>query len=612
MSLQVWLPLNGDLHNQGLSDVIVTNNGAIVDNNGKIGKCYNFGQNKYLKIDNYANTFLNFKEFSLSVWFKCTAQNSSHSGSALISSGNWNQANNLLNLALGNFSTDHYTKLLVSGSGSWANGYNYNFYLNTWYHVVLTSGNDKIRAYINGTLIGDTYSAFMPQSLEQNWICIGNGTYTSVFNFYGLMNDVRIYDHALSAKEVEEISKGLVLHYKLEGSCGGSDNLICNSKMLSPNSSKTNKNCSIRGASIRQLRTDGFYESKGTVSWQGLSTWANSQNFIVGQKYTYSCYFYTDGSTKSLSFYPMMYNSTGTRDTSSTLPISLDGGNFTNGNSKSFGSFSNIIPQKHYATFEWNDTMASIISNGGSIELSMQVHGTFNTDEYACVFMPKLEIGDKATSWTPNPADLEIDQNIEYDCSGYGNNGTRSTGLSTISSSPRYNGSTHFDGIDAHIKVPYNAVCPENIFTLNLWWKKDNLGTKSYETLFGGPSGFEMDTRASTGTSLCLYMASRRGGTLYTGFQFGEWYMITLSRDGINEKYYVNGNLVKTTQAYGMPTGTYRIGAWSSDTSQNYCGEISDFRIYATILTEAQIKQLYNTSATIDKNGNFYSREVIE
>jgi hypothetical protein len=42
MALQVWLPLNGDLHNQGLSNVTVTNNGATVDNNGKIGKCYSF------------------------------------------------------------------------------------------------------------------------------------------------------------------------------------------------------------------------------------------------------------------------------------------------------------------------------------------------------------------------------------------------------------------------------------------------------------------------------------------------------------------------------------------------------------------------------------------
>jgi hypothetical protein len=30
------------------------------------------------------------------------------------------------------------------------------------------------------------------------------------------LNDVRIYDHALSKKEIEEIYKALALHYKLD------------------------------------------------------------------------------------------------------------------------------------------------------------------------------------------------------------------------------------------------------------------------------------------------------------------------------------------------------------------------------------------------------------
>ena len=216
MSLQVWLPLNGNLENKGLSDISVTNNGATINDNGKIGKCYQFGTNKYLKLIDYASEFLTYDTFSLSVWFKCTAQNTAHPGSALISGGNWNASSNLLNLALGYFSSDHYTKILISGSGLWSNGYSYNFYLNTWYNIVLTSGNGAMRVYVNGELIGDTYAAFTPTTLEQSWVCIGNGTYTQAFHFIGLMNDVRIYDHCLSLKEVKEISKGLVLHYPLK------------------------------------------------------------------------------------------------------------------------------------------------------------------------------------------------------------------------------------------------------------------------------------------------------------------------------------------------------------------------------------------------------------
>ena len=40
MALRVWLPLNGTLENKGISEYTFSNNGATVDNNGKIGKCY--------------------------------------------------------------------------------------------------------------------------------------------------------------------------------------------------------------------------------------------------------------------------------------------------------------------------------------------------------------------------------------------------------------------------------------------------------------------------------------------------------------------------------------------------------------------------------------------
>ena len=40
MALQVWLPLDGNLENKGLSDNIFTSSSPTYDNNGKIGKCY--------------------------------------------------------------------------------------------------------------------------------------------------------------------------------------------------------------------------------------------------------------------------------------------------------------------------------------------------------------------------------------------------------------------------------------------------------------------------------------------------------------------------------------------------------------------------------------------
>ncbi len=421
MSLQVWLPLNGDLHNQGLSNYTISmmRGSAVFDNNGKIGKCFYANGVNTIRIENIISDFYNYSGYSLCVWFYIEAQNTTHNGSGIVSAGNWN--NQILNLALSGWSTDHYTQLQVSGT-SWNKIYNYTFNKNTWYHVVVSSDGNKTYAYVNGTLIGNTQPGFLPTSIEGNNIAIGGATYYGGMQFFGKINDVRIYDHCLSDKEIKEIAKGLVLHYKL-------DNII--------------------------------------------------------------------------------------------------------------------------------------------------------------------------------------DNNI-YDCSGYQNNGTIVGTLSVDNNTSRYGKSILFNGTDACIRVPYKECNPDGIFTLNLWFYKDALGSKNYETLFGGPSGFEMDTRSGSSTTLSLYMASTRGGNIFSPFSLNTWYMVTMIRDGTNEMYYINGELKKTIEAKPMPNGVYRIGAWASDTGQNYYGNMSDFRIYATALLEEDVLDLYHTPFSIDNKGNSYAREVIE
>lgn len=116
----------------------------------------------------------------------------------------------------------------------------------------------------------------------------------------------------------------------------------------------------------------------------------------------------------------------------------------------------------------------------------------------------KLERGSRPTPWLPNPTDtkytiLGFNDNIEYDVSGYRNNGTKNGVFTYDSDTPKYNTSTIFNGSDNCIKFPFNDFCTNgDVFTMNIWWKKTELGSKNYETLIGGPSGFEMDTRAGS------------------------------------------------------------------------------------------------------------------
>ena len=88
--------------------------------------------------------------------------------------------------------------------------------------------------------------------------------------------------------------------------------------------------------------------------------------------------------------------------------------------------------------------------------------------------------------------------------------------------------------------------------------------------------------------------------------------MITMTRNTSESKFYINGELKITGSAGTIPSGNYFIGAWQTSTGQNYKGKISDFRLYSTVLSVEDIKMLYNTSASVDKNGNMYAYEFKE
>ena len=214
MSLRVWLPLTNDLSNQGLSgySIGMFRGTETYNNDGKLGKCFYANGVNTIKIYNILPDFYNYTGYSLSAWFYIEAQNTSHAGSAIISAGNWN--GQVLNLAISDWSNGHYAWLRVSGT-NWSKYYPYTFELNTWYHAVVCSDGVKTYAYVNGELIGDTVAGFLPTAIEGNDIAIGGATYYAGMQFFGRINDVRIYDQCLSAKEVKEISKGLVAHYKL-------------------------------------------------------------------------------------------------------------------------------------------------------------------------------------------------------------------------------------------------------------------------------------------------------------------------------------------------------------------------------------------------------------
>ena len=156
---------------------------------------------------------------------------------------------------------------------------------------------------------------------------------------------------------------------------------------------------------------------------------------------------------------------------------------------------------------------------------------------------------------------------------------------------------------------------------MNIWIKSTNITPKgNYHDPFCAyttPASFEMSIHKTGYLRGGFHISGTRVCDNCTSLKLldGNWHMITITYDGIAIKKYVDAILEKTTTTTGTLTspmdfafGRYGSGTTYSSNDMTY----SDARIYATALTELQIKELYNISMSIDNNGNTYVRELVE
>jgi len=205
--LVAWYPFNGNANDESGNGNNGTVNGATLsaDRFGKSGKAYSFdGVNDYLKID-FSPTIIK----SLTFWISLKEPNvnkyitskSSGDGGTVI---NWQ--NNLIKARLG------------SPGGYFLSGY--QPYLNQWYYIQITNDGIKQNFYVNGVLINETIGN--NNEFEQSLYFMRHPT--SGYEVDGSLDDIRIYNRALSDAEVKElyeyentdmswVNEGLVAYY---------------------------------------------------------------------------------------------------------------------------------------------------------------------------------------------------------------------------------------------------------------------------------------------------------------------------------------------------------------------------------------------------------------
>ena len=618
MALQVWLPLTKDLRNQGLSDVTVTNNGATFNSAGKLGGCYSFGTgDSYITVD--STPLKTFTEFSFACWVKIISWNTSYSTVFAAKNSTSCSWNNLIFSLLRNSSNSTLCFNISNGSSSTTtNCQTGTLSLNTWYHITCTYKSGEIKLYQDGNIVSTYNTSIVPNfnSIVNLWIGKSNA---SSYQSNNLMNDVRIYDHRLSPMEVKELSKGLVLHYPLNRQGFGQDNLMPNSVEMPVGSANPSTGTWRLAGDSRMTRsrvaipdapsgasTYGF-QSVGLQTGQDASCWGiDSFPRESGATYTLSAWGrIVGGSTTAAMLGFSVYNGTtldygGTYGQAKSSDVEYYGSgayDYAGGKLNPNGNWTRI-----YRTFTSTATSGNIYIGFNTAKTGSNV-----TLQLCGV---KLEKGDKMTPWIPNSNEsmytvLGLNGTTEYDCSGFCNNGIKNNLPTYSSDTAKYAISTHVDGVNQTIQLPnLSILIPDSIFTFNIWFKRlaSEPGSKAWETILGGPSGFEIETCSANNVHDNKIRAYSWGSGMFE-FELDKWNMLTMVSNGANALFYLNGELKLTGTYKALVSGNYFLGSWRDTATQNYRGYICDARIYATALSASDVKSLYQNCATIDPDG---------
>lgn len=603
MSLRVWLPLNGDLKNQGLDDVDIAAVGNITYTSGKIGQAATF--------PNAANSYIHMPGFKLqegswAAWIKISGEGSG-TFQYIMSEGR-----DTGSIGTNIYSSKTGTTLHIT---THEKTLNFSVNLNEWFHVVLVYGNEKISLYKNGSLINNTiYTEDSNYGQSNNRFVLGKMAYSytstgNYFPFNGQLNDVRIYDHCLSPKEVKLLAQGLVCHYPLNNNGQGNWNLLTGTKDFNGWYSNFSS----------WTVEDGVYKFPGNSSnaWIALNSPAINIEDIRGKDITISYEYRSDedipdGSYPSVNTY---LKTTGPQATNYTTRIKAHNiGTVPTATDKQWHKIVHTIKNVTESSFSY---ISSDQSEAPWFALCIWFYM-----KKSCEFRHfKVEFGDKATPWCV--AQSEAPDDIVYDTSGYCFNGIAKGTLTTSSDTPRYNISTYFGSGNNSIDIGLASIRPKDAITVSMWIKYTAWGNPISCTE-GGGWNFE---NGSTGIRFPVYISGvgykyTDSTVTYSSLSDNKWHMLTGTVDIDNIKFYVDGEL-KTTTAKGSTNGIgyntsnhIHIGAEAAGgeniASAAYVGSISDVRIYCTALSAEDILELYNTGASIDNDGNLYAAMIQE
>lgn len=604
MSLLVWLPLNGNCENQGLSNLkfsLISSSNTTFPDGGKIGR-KSYSNNSYSGGGLISDTVLSLgNQLTMCCWVKFNAlMDGAALGGTMGGQHRYATCTGMgLTFKYISSSTGYLSCNTGDGSNRTYNTYCGNTLLTAgnWYHVCFTYDGYYIKFYINGQFDGS--HIYQNQKNVIDKVIVGAWSLDNTnasdihanYKLYGNINDFRIYNQTLSPKEIKEIAKGLVAHYKLDSEL---PNLLSNS--------------------YEDRIGSGYLVTSYTFDRTALGRYMRAGEkcsltvcFTPHANFGYWYPHLNDGNWGG--WMPNIY-SDGTTNRQIVSAVSLDGWRY------------------------WNDANPDSSPSLTTVRMYARNKDDAVNNASATIHWIKLQLGNQpAEYWSPSTTEDPKRYEEETDCSGNGNHAKRSKDLYAAADSPRYTNSKGFSG-SQYIACGQGPKVKDEL-TISCWGYMSNWGDYSSRRLMscteGGGWNLEpygenaangMCFAVGTGSSSNTYLnavSDIKLANLSAG-----WHLFTGTYDGKTAKIYIDGVLrgqhayysSKTPIYYHASNGVF-IGAEAGSSAttpggQYFNGKISDVRIYGTALSESDVQELYKIPATITKNGVLMANEFLE
>lgn len=633
MSLQIWLPLNGSIKNQGLSDLTFTaSNLTHTTTDGKLGSCYT-GNGSNGTLMSTQNIDLGNHQ-SMFCWMKATTFATNPVG--ICTNHHYVRQVNMGLTLVRSSSTQAYLSVSLGKTNGrdWAN-YKSSTLLNagTWYHVGYTYDGEKLKLYINGQLDA-SYNITNIQTGPAPFGCYLWAVNHSSYYLSGHLNDVRVYDHTLSTKEIKEIYKTKIIHYPFDkGDYVTVDNIIGTPIPNGVASYGWDATLHTDAINVRNW-TGGYNSGVGTPAqgyhahwkmmdgiptmvfprlnytigsanrWLGISESGpnHSDKIKASTTYTISFECMTDTPGRRLHGGLYYYNTAGTRAFHDGSWVVTD------------------MPVGKWKRYSFTFTTISTMDTSKTSYFYFYGHeGSVNGIAY--LRNPQVEIGSVAHDYVIGSKTAE---SVVYDASGYQRNGAVTNTLTLKSYYPASTSTTD-SNMDKNFQYTYfngsAHVCDDTLralpdkYTLACWINRHGHGHAIDWRNSAGSAGVQPLYFNSEGKIQIFSTAGGTDNSKYFDYVFNTntWYHIALIATATTLTLYVNGvkQQTKTISHAGGAQVVFHVGCRCS--KENITNmSMRDLRVYATDLTDNDIKQLVSIPVSIDNHQNLFTMQIKE